>query len=258
MDCDVIRDLLPMYADGQACEASRRAIEKHAAGCPGCQKLLNQMCTPIEPEPEDRQQQILEKIYKKQRKKIVVQCLIVLLAVLVAVWAVLETRFQSEQLYAASTNEEKILKEMPALALTQEELALAQSILEIPLIRDSLSKDSQDLIILETELLPELAVLLPENGRFIEVFVCGASVGISIVAGKQYTYLTYADSDFTGHIDVISKTVAVSSLDEIGTDGNLGDVGTVYELRHAVGTQITQCTKWKTRHIWFDFLNMSK
>ena len=31
MNCEIIRDLLPMYADGQVSEASRRAIEDHAA-----------------------------------------------------------------------------------------------------------------------------------------------------------------------------------------------------------------------------------
>lgn len=254
MDCDVIRDLLPLYADGQASDSSRRVIEEHTAVCPGCQKLLKQMRAPIEPEPEDGQQRILEKLRKKQRRKNAIRWLTVLLAVLVAVGAVLAASSRTELLYAASTDKEKILKEMPALALTQEELALAQTILEIPLVREAMSRDAQNAITLDAAFLPELSGILPENGRFADILVIGPSIGISIVAGNQYTYLTYGDSDLTGHIDVITKTVALSSLEEIGEDGFLGDVDAVYELIYAVGTEFAQYSKLKTRPVLFDFL----
>lgn len=255
MDCDNIRDLLPLYADGQASESSRRLIEAHTAGCPACKKLLRQMCAPIEQAPEDGQQRILDQIRKRQRRRSAARWLTVILAVLVAAGAVLAARFQTELLYVASTDKEKILKEMPDLALTQQELALAEIILEIPLIRDATSKDAQNAVTLEPEYLPELSSILPENGRINEIIVCGPSVGISIVTGNRYTYLTYGDGDFTGHVDVITKTVAVSPLEEIGKDGYLGDVDAVYELIYAVGTEFAQYSKLKTRLVWFDFLN---
>ena len=68
-NCDMIRDLMPLYADGQASAASRSCIEEHTAHCPACKKLLNEMCAPLELEPEDRTEEILERLYKKQRRK---------------------------------------------------------------------------------------------------------------------------------------------------------------------------------------------
>lgn len=256
MECDIIRDLLPLYADGLATESSRRIIEDHVRTCPECKKLLDEMTAPLETEPEDRTEQILEMLYKKQRRKTILTIVSVFLAVVLAVWGFLELRYSGTMIYAASTNEEKILKEMPDLALTEEELALAQTILEIPLIRDAVSDDIQDSAILDTELLlPDLAPILPENGRFTEIFVLGHSIFISIIDGKQYTYLQYTDADMTGHIDSIAKTLTISPLDEIGEDGYLGDVDAVYELVYAVGVGITRCQKLKSRHMWFSFLD---
>lgn len=255
-NCDMIRDLMPLYADGQASNASRRCIEEHTAQCPTCQKLLREMCAPLEPEPVETEQQILERVYRKQRRKNILFWVSVCLALILAVWGFLEINFSGELIYAASTNEEKILKEMPSLALTDAELALADTILEIPEIRDFLSSGNES-ITLDTEtVMPYLAAILPENGRFVEVFVFGHSVFISIVNGKEYTCLQYTDADQTGHIDLIAKTFAVSPLDEIGEDGYLGDVDAVYELNYAVGTGITRCQKLKTRHMWFSFLDM--
>jgi len=257
MDCDIIRDLLPMYADGQTSEASNRRIDDHIKTCSQCRRLRNDMCVPMEPEPEETQEQILERVYRKQRRKNILFWTAIILAVIVVAWAFLETQFSGELIYAASINEEKILKEMPALALTEEELALAQIILEIPVVQDAISDDIQDSAVLDTQqLMPYLAPILPENGKFTEIFVLGHSVFISIVDGKQYTCLQYTDADMTGHIDSIAKTLAISPLDEIGEDGYLGDVDAVYELVYAVGTGITRCQKLKTRHIWFGFLNM--
>ena len=257
MNCDIIRDLLPLYADGLTSEGSSRQVEDHVRCCPECRRLRDEMCAPLEPEPEDTQEQILERVYKKQRRKTILSWAAILLALFLAVWAFLEVQFSGELIYAASTNEEKILKEAPALALTEEELALAETILEIPAVRDVITDESQESAVLDTDLLmPYFAPILPEGGRFTEIFVFRNSVFISIINGKEYTCLQYTDADQTGHIDLLAKTYAISPLDEIGEDGYLGDIKVVYELSHAVGTGITRCQKLKTRHMWFSFLNM--
>lgn len=256
MDCEIIRDLLPLYADNLTSEVSSRQIEDHVRACPACRRLRDEMCAPMEPEPAETQEQILERVYRKQRRKTILSALAIILALVLAVWAFLEVQFSGELIYAASTNEEKILKEMPALALTDVELSLAETILEIPQIQEFLAT-GQESITLDTEaVMPYLSGILPENGQFTEVFVFGRSVFISIIAGKQYTCLQYTDVDATGHIDLIAKTLAISPLDEIGEDGYLGDVKVVYELSHAVGVGITRCQKLKTRHMWFSFLDM--
>lgn len=256
MDCEIIRDLLPLYADGMASEASRRQIEDHVRSCPECRRLHDTMCAPMEPEPEESPEQILERVYRKQRRKTILFWVTIALAVFLAGWAFMEIQFNGEEIYAASTNEEKILKEMPALALTDGELSLAETILEIPEIQAFLTSGEESITLNTETVSPYLSGILPDNGRFFEVFVFRRSVFISIVDGKQYTCLQYTDADATGHIDFIAKTLAISPLEEIGEDGYLGDVKAVYELTYAVGAGITRCQKLKTRHIWFGFLNM--
>ena len=256
MDCEIIRDLLPLYADGMASEASRRQIEDHVRSCPECRRLHDTMCAPMEPEPEESPEQILERVYRKQRRKTILFWVTIALAVLLAGWAFMEIQFNGEKIYTASTNEEKILKEMPALALTDGELSLAETILEIPEIQVFLTSGEESITLSTETVTPYLSGILPDNGRFAEVFVLGRSVFVSIIDGKQYTCLQYTDADATGHIDFIAKTLAISPLEEIGEDGYLGDVKAVYELTYAVGAGITRCQKLKTRHIWFGFLNM--
>lgn len=51
MECDVVRDLIPLYLDGCASPGSVRAVEAHIARCPGCRTYLEQSGTPL-PEAE--------------------------------------------------------------------------------------------------------------------------------------------------------------------------------------------------------------
>ena len=43
MDHNIIRDLLPIYADGLESEESRALIEAHLADCPDCRAQLERM-----------------------------------------------------------------------------------------------------------------------------------------------------------------------------------------------------------------------
>ena len=255
--CDMCIDLMPLVQDGVASCDSRSSIEGHIAHCPACKRLFNEICTPPAQEADDRTEEVLERVYRKQRRKTILSWIAIILVLPLAVWAYMEVQFSGELVYAASTNEERILKEMPALALTDEELALANTILEIPQIQDAISDDFQNPTVLNTEILmPYLTGILPENGQITEVFVLGSSIYISIIAENQYTCLVYTDIDVTGYIDSISKTLAISPLDQIGEDGNLGDVDAVYELVYGVGMGTIRCQKLKSRHMWFSFLNM--
>ena len=54
LDCDVIRDLLPLYAEKLASPASSALVEQHLAECPACRAELERMekPVPVQPEPE--------------------------------------------------------------------------------------------------------------------------------------------------------------------------------------------------------------
>ena len=42
-DCDVIRDLLPLYADDACSKKSRELVEEHLQECPTCSDLLHKL-----------------------------------------------------------------------------------------------------------------------------------------------------------------------------------------------------------------------
>ena len=54
LECDVIRDLLPLYAEKIASPASCALVEQHLAGCPACRAELERMekPVPVQPEPQ--------------------------------------------------------------------------------------------------------------------------------------------------------------------------------------------------------------
>ena len=51
MNCDIVRDLLPLYADGLCSEESRKAVEEHLKSCEACRKLLPEGPAEAEREP---------------------------------------------------------------------------------------------------------------------------------------------------------------------------------------------------------------
>lgn len=51
MECDVVRDLIPLYVDGCAGEGSVKLVREHTARCPGCRECLERSGAPL-PEVE--------------------------------------------------------------------------------------------------------------------------------------------------------------------------------------------------------------
>lgn len=54
LECDVIRDLLPLYAEKLASPASSALVEQHLAECEACRAELERMekPVPVQPEPQ--------------------------------------------------------------------------------------------------------------------------------------------------------------------------------------------------------------
>ena len=46
MDCNVIKDLIPLYIDGCCSEESARLVREHITSCDACKKLLEEMQVP--------------------------------------------------------------------------------------------------------------------------------------------------------------------------------------------------------------------
>lgn len=50
MNCDIIKDLIPLYIDGVCSDESRYAIETHLTKCESCKALYEAMSAPVETE----------------------------------------------------------------------------------------------------------------------------------------------------------------------------------------------------------------
>lgn len=66
LECDTVRDLLPMYIDHMTSDISNALIEEHISGCEECGKVLSQMRQPVQAEtaPEIRE---FKKFLKKSK-----------------------------------------------------------------------------------------------------------------------------------------------------------------------------------------------
>ena len=69
LECDVIRDLLPLYAEKLASPASSALVEQHLAACPACRAELEQMEKPVPVQPEPQPDAPLRSIRKTMQKK---------------------------------------------------------------------------------------------------------------------------------------------------------------------------------------------
>ena len=82
MNCEIIRDLLPLYVEGLTGQAANREIEDHLAGCEACAKALQQLRLPVEQaEPHAEAWKAAVKKERKGRRRRTV--LVALLALLV-------------------------------------------------------------------------------------------------------------------------------------------------------------------------------
>ena len=84
LECDVIRDLLPLYAEKLASPASSALVEQHLAACPACRAELEQMEKPVPVQPEPQPDAPLWSIRKTMQKKSIRIAAAAVLAVLCA------------------------------------------------------------------------------------------------------------------------------------------------------------------------------
>lgn len=63
IDCEVIRDLMPLYVDGTASEKSRAMVEEHVAACGPCREMLEEMRQEVPVKlPEQQANRLVKKL----------------------------------------------------------------------------------------------------------------------------------------------------------------------------------------------------
>ena len=74
--CEVVRDLLPSYIDGLTSEVTNEEIVSHMSLCKECEKLYNEMKTPIEnpmnTPMQTKEMDYLKKVKQQANKKIII------------------------------------------------------------------------------------------------------------------------------------------------------------------------------------------
>lgn len=253
MKCEIVRDLLPLYADDLVSDASREMIEAHAAECDACRELMEKMCAPVEQEPYDEEQVLVDGLKRQKRKtrnRLILACVITALVCLLSWWVYMETHFTMERVVVVETNGERLLRERPELALTQAEKALADSILEFSVIRENMEKGEAVAIPLQ-QVPEELKGVLPENAELTEVTaLLGANVSIDYRWGDIRVMVGYLDPNRDGVVDLIRKTVGVRKSPDTW------EADTVYLMEYVIALDKAWYEKSESQHVWFGFLQM--
>ena len=86
--CDVILDLLPLYAEGLCSDTSSDAVEEHIRSCPACQRVAENITkstadgsAPCDHRDNERSVDYLKKIRSRSRRKIIIGvCSVICLA----------------------------------------------------------------------------------------------------------------------------------------------------------------------------------
>ena len=78
--CDMIKDLLPLYADDVCSEESRKAVEEHINSCPDCKAELEKLRKNVTVSPQ-KDADVLKRIKKRLRTEKIVVGIIIFLAI---------------------------------------------------------------------------------------------------------------------------------------------------------------------------------
>ncbi|MBR6951695.1 MAG: DUF4825 domain-containing protein [Oscillospiraceae bacterium] len=71
LKCEIVKDLLPSYVDGQTGDVTNRAVEEHVSGCPDCAEALRRMQEPErDPVPQKQEIDYLKKIRRSKRRAV--------------------------------------------------------------------------------------------------------------------------------------------------------------------------------------------
>ena len=134
ISCDVIRDLLPLCADGVASEESRAAVEAHICTCEACRTLYENMCAPVEAQEAPKEPDYMAAVrqQKKENRRFILRVYGIALGLALlfgAMWLIDQMmRYQHWTYDSVPVSQEYIEKVMPQTLLTAEEKAQIESI----------------------------------------------------------------------------------------------------------------------------------
>lgn len=85
IDCDIIKDLLPLYAEGLVSEKSRAAIEEHLEECDECRVVYRKITEPEPPVCYGREPaESFQRYVKKNKRKLTIKTAVVTVIVVLS------------------------------------------------------------------------------------------------------------------------------------------------------------------------------
>ena len=106
LDCEIVRDLLPLYYDGVVSEETSAAIKEHLDCCPDCRKEYNDLSAdlPIEMSEPSTKNKFMDMMRHQKRKRL----LITILAVIIVCALLVAAYFGQMQLLIADVPNDEI------------------------------------------------------------------------------------------------------------------------------------------------------
>ena len=174
----------------------------------------------------------IAQVHAAKKKKTIIGVAVAAVCILLLIWA-----FAGRGNGARELTESQALSRVPFLAMTEEELALADTILDCDDFRNALNYDLVDnsTAFSIEEAWDIYSSVIPENAEVTEVSVAGAVVIIDYTQPQHRIILEYADADRSGTVDQVRKTLT-PIIDDVSTgryqvDQNLSTGKTVYTYR---------------------------
>ena len=217
MTCEVIRDLLPLCADGVASQESRAAVEEHIQTCDECRALYESMCAPMEAQKAPKEPDYMDAVrrQKKENRRFVLRVYGVMLGILLLLavgWTVKNmTKIRGWYLDTKPITAEQMAEEMPQALLTRAEKELAKVIFSLPEVQDALANPSDDpMATLPEELYRELMIQAgfdPDSVKHGYADIMGRTVYLDWYNDEYRCIMEFYDADESGHTDILRKSV---------------------------------------------------
>lgn len=85
-ECDIVKDLLPLYVEKIASEASNRAVEEHLQECEQCSKIYQEMKTSdLNVQYDRKPAESFQKYVKKEKRKFEIKAAVITAAVILLI-----------------------------------------------------------------------------------------------------------------------------------------------------------------------------
>lgn len=217
MTCEVIRDLLPLCADGVASQASRAAVEEHIRTCEACRTLYKSMCAPMEVQATEEVDYMAAVRRQKRANRrfflLVYGITLGVFLLVVLVWKGDQLlRNQVWRLEDTVLTSEQVAEEMPQALLTRAEKDLAKVIFSLPEVQAAILDGSAKAagVQLPEELYRELMVQAgfdPDSVKHGYADVLGNTLFLDWYNEEYRCILEFIDADQSGHADVLRKGV---------------------------------------------------